>query len=247
VDESAVTTPATLLDCKLSQMGGLAQQQLAWAIDVFASHDSSLAEKATASGTTIKILERELEEQAISIIANRRPNPDELRHIMTVLKIAGDLERISDLGKNIARRALAAVAQDHLKPLMSSMRLMGELVQAQLRDVLNGLAERDVQKALAVWRKDQDVDAMHNSIFRELFTYMMEDVRNIGICVDLLLGAKSIERIGDHATNIAEQIHYAVRGAPLAADRPKRDETSSILVLPGSLVENVSRYTRILP
>ena len=166
------------------------------------------------------------------MIANRRPNPDDLRQIMTVLKIAGDLERIGDLGKNIARRASSAINQDHLKPLTSRMRFMTEMVQAQLKDVLDGLAQRDVQKALAVWRKDQDVDAMHNSIFRELFTYMMEDPRNIGSCINLLLDAKNIERIGDHATNIAEQIYFAVCGVSIAADRPKRDDTSSILVFP---------------
>ena len=115
---------------------------------------------------------------------------------------------------------------------MGRMRFMAEMVQTQLNDVLVGLAQRDVQKALAVWRKDEDVDAMHNSIFRELFTYMMEDPLNIGSCINLLLGAKNIERIGDHATNIAEQIYFAVFGAPIAADRPKRDITSSILVFP---------------
>jgi len=230
----SIVTPATLLDWKIAQMGSLAEQQLAWALVALARCDADLADKATANATTIKDLGRELQEELTLMIANRRPNPDDLRQIMTVLKIAGDLERISELGKNIARRALAAINQDHLKPLTSRMRFMTEMVQAQLKDVLDGLAQRDVQKALAVWRKDQDVDAMHNSIFRELFTYMMEDPRNIGSCINLLLGAKNIERIGDHATNIAEQIYFSVRGVPIAADRPKRDDTSSILVFPES-------------
>jgi phosphate transport system protein len=221
--------PATLLDWKIAQMGSLAEQQLAWAINALSRRDPDLADIATANATTIKNLSLELQEELTLIIANRRPNAGDLRQIMSLLKIAGDLERIGDLGKNIVRRALAAMGQDHLMPLIGRMRFMAEMVQTQLNDVLVGLAQRDVQKALAVWRKDEDVDAMHNSIFRELFTYMMEDPLNIG---SLLLGAKNIERIGDHATNIAEQIYFAVCGAPIGTDRPKRDNTSSILVFP---------------
>ena len=224
--------PATLLDWKIAQMGSLAEQQLAWAINALSRRDPDLANIATANATAIKNLSLELQEELTLIIANRRPNAGDLRQIMSLLKIAGDLERIGDLGKNIVRRALAAIGQDQLVPLMGRMRFMAEMVQTQLNDVLVGLAQRDVQKALAVWRKDEDVDAMHNSIFRELFTYMMEDPLNIGSCINLLLGAKNIERIGDHATNIAEQIYFAVCGAPIGADRPKRDITSSILVFP---------------
>ena len=224
--------PATLLDWKIAQMGSLAEQQLAWAINALSRRDPDLADIATANATTIKNLSLELQEELTLIIANRRPNAGDLRQIMSLLKIAGDLERIGDLGKNIVRRALAAMGQDHLMPLIGRMRFMAEMVQTQLKDVLVGLAQRDVQKALAVWRKDEDVDAMHNSIFRELFTYMMEHPLNIGSCINLLLGAKNIERIGDHATNIAEQIYFAVCGAPIGADRPKRDNTSSILVFP---------------
>jgi phosphate transport system protein len=225
-------TPATLLDWKIAQMGSLAEQELGWAVDALARPNAELGEQATASHTTIKRLGQELQDEVTVMIANRRSNADDLRQLVTVLKIAGDLERIGDLGRDVVRRALAVVDQDHFKSLMSSLRLMIEMAQAQLKDVLDGLVRHDVEKALAVWRKDQDIDAMHNSIFRELFTYMMEDPRNISICINLLLGAKSVERIGDHATNIAEQIYFAERGVPVTTDRPKRDDTSSILVLP---------------
>jgi phosphate transport system protein len=216
-------------------MGSLAEQELGWAIDALVRHDADLGEQAAASYMTIKRLGRELQDEVTVMIANRRPNADDLRQLMTVLKIAGDLERIADLGRGFVWRALAVVDQDHLKSLMTSLRFMIETAQAQLKDVLDGLARHDVEKALAVWRKDQDIDAMHNSIFRELFTYMMEDPRNIGIYINLLLAAKSVERIGDHATNIAEQIYFAERGVPVTTDRPKRDDTSSILVLPPNL------------
>jgi phosphate transport system protein len=151
---------------------------------------------------------------------------------MTVLKIAGDLERIGDLAKNIAKRALAVAGESHPKPLMTGMRHMTEMVQSQLKDVLDALAARDADKALKVWRGDQQVDAMYNSLFRELLTYMMEDPRNIGLCTHFLFGAKNIERIGDHTTNIAENVYYLVHGEPIADDRPKGDRTSSTLIAP---------------
>jgi phosphate transport system protein len=152
---------------------------------------------------------------------------------MTVLKIAGDLERIGDLAKNIAKRALAVAGESWPKPLMTGMRHMTEMVQTQLKDVLDALASLDPEKAMKVWRSDQQVDAMYNSLFRELLTYMMEDPRNIGLCTHFLFGAKNIERIGDHTTNIAENVYYLVHGVPIADDRPKGDRTSSTLITPG--------------
>ena len=146
------------------------------------------------------------------MIARRQPMANDLRHIMTVLKIAGDLERIGDLAKNIAKRALAVSGENHPKPLMTGLKHMTELALRQLKDVLDAYAERDADKALAVWRHDERIDAMYNSLFRELLTYMMEDPRNIGLCTHLLFGAKNIERIGDHTTNIAENVYYLVHG-----------------------------------
>src|SRR5262245_16105420 len=164
------------------------------------------------------------------MIARRQPMAIDLRHIMTVLKIAGDLERTGDLAKNIAKRALAVSGENHPKPLMTGLKHMVELALSQLKDVLDAYAERDSDKAMAVWRRDERIDAMYNSLFRELLTYMMEDPRHIGVCTHLLFAAKNIERIGDHTTNIAENIHYLVHGAAPGDDRPKSDDTASTLI-----------------
>ncbi|MFN0218507.1 MAG: phosphate signaling complex protein PhoU [Hyphomicrobium sp.] len=224
-----------LLDRRIAQMGGCSEKLLIQAIDALERRDPNLAEIAVASDATIDNLERELQEQVITMIAKRQPIANDLRHIMTVLKIAGDLERIGDLAKNIAKRALAIAAETYPKPLMSGMRHMTEMVQTQLKDVLDSLAERDIDKALKVWRSDAQVDAMYNSLFRELLTYMMEDPRNIGLCTHFLFGAKNIERIGDHTTNIAENVHYLVLGVPIADDRPKGDKTATTLITQSSL------------
>ena len=219
-----------LLDKKVAQMGGLGEHLLARAFDALERRDPKLAENTVASDRAVDQLERELQEQTILMIARRQPMANDLRHIMTVLKIAGDLERIGDLAKNIAKRALAVSGESHPKPLMTGLKHMVELALKQLKDVLDAYAERDADKALSVWRQDERIDAMYNSIFRELLTYMMEDPRNIGLCTHLLFGAKNIERVGDHTTNIAENVFYLVHGTTLTDDRPKGDDTSSTLI-----------------
>ncbi len=221
-----------LLDRRIAQMGGYAERLLVQAMNALERRDPKLAENAVASDEMIDKLERDLQEQVIAMIAKRQPLANDLRHIMTVLKIAGDLERIGDLAKNIAKRALAVANESWPKPLMTGMRHMTEMVQTQLKDVLDALASLDPEKAMNVWRSDQQVDAMYNSLFRELLTYMMEDPRNIGLCTHFLFGAKNIERIGDHTTNIAENVYYLVHGVPIADDRPKGDKTSSTLITP---------------
>lgn len=218
-----------VLDKKIAQMGGLAERLLAQGFDALSRRDPQLAETAVSSDRSIDTLEREVQEQAILLIARRQPVATDLRHIMTVLKIAGDLERVGDLAKNIAKRALAISGENHPKSLMSGLKHMTELALSQLKDVLDAYMARDAEKALGVWRDDEKIDAMYNSLFRELLTYMMEDPRNIGLCTHLLFGAKNIERIGDHTTNIAENIYYLVHGRALADDRPKSDDTSSVL------------------
>jgi phosphate transport system protein len=218
------------LDKKIAQMGGLVERLLAQGFDALEKRDPALAEAAATSDRAIDALERDIQEGTILMIARRQPMADDLRHVMTVLKIAGDLERIGDLGKNIAKRALAVSGENHPKPLMTGLRHMVELALSQLKDVLDAYAERNADKADAVWRHDERIDAMYNSLFRELLTYMMEDPRNIGLCTHLLFAAKNIERIGDHSTNIAENVHYLVHGVTLADDRPKSDDTSSMLI-----------------
>ncbi len=220
----------TALDHRIAKMGGLAENLLGQSVESLERRDPSQAQNVINRDAQIDELERQVEEQAIGMIARRQPMALDLRQIMSSLKIASDLERIGDLSKNIAKRSLAIAGENHPKPIISGFRHMSELALTQLKDVLDAFSERDAQKARNVWERDRDVDAMYNSIFRELLTYMMEDPRNIGICTHLLFGAKNLERIGDHATNIAETVHYMVEGETIPEERPKLDNTSSTVV-----------------
>jgi phosphate transport system protein len=219
-----------LLDNKIAQMGGMAEHVLGLAFDALERRDPVLAERVVDLDRRIDALERDIEAQVIAMIAERRPQHDELRLIMAALRIAADLERVGDLGKNIAKRALAIAHETHPKPLMTGLRHIVEMALRQLKDVLDAYATRDAERAISVWHADRQLDNLYNSIFRELLTYMMEDPRNIGLSTHLLFGAKNIERVGDHTTNIAETIHFLVTGENLYDDRPKGDQTSFTLI-----------------
>jgi phosphate transport system protein len=219
-----------LLDKRIAQMGGLAEKLLGQGFDALERRDPQLADSVVQADKAIDRLQKDIEEQVVSMIARRQPMADDLRHVMAALRITGDLERIGDLAKNIAKRALAIAQESYPKPLMSGLRHMAEQALRQLKEVLDSYAERNSELALNVWRADEQIDAMYNSVFRELLTYMMEDPRNIGICTHLLFGAKNLERIGDHTTNVAETVYYLVHGISIADDRPKGDKTSSTLI-----------------
>ena len=214
------------LNTKIAKMGGLAERVVGQSIDALDRRDPDLAETTIKEDEAIDALEREMEEQAIIMIARRQPMAYDLRQVMAALRISTDLERIGDLGKNIGKRALAVVGEQQPKKLMLGLKHMGELALEQLKEVLDAFIERDADRALRVWYKDEEIDAMYNSLFRELLTYMMEDPRNIGLCTHLLFGAKNIERIGDHATNIAETVYFLVHGTAITDQRPKGDNTS---------------------
>lgn len=214
------------LGSRISQMGGLAENQLSQAIKALENNDFELAQLAIKSDKEIDRLELAIEEEAILIIAKRQPMALDLRRIIVTIRICADLERIGDLAKNIAKRVIAIDGKTP-KSLITGFHAMSDMAQQLLKDVLDAFALEDVDKALAVWKKDEDLDALYNSIFRELLTYMMEDPRNISFCTHLLFGAKNIERIGDHATNIAENIYYMVNGELLTDERPKSDITST--------------------
>jgi phosphate transport system protein len=218
------------LDRSIGQMGGLAEQLLGQSFEALEQRNPQLAESAAASDLLIDDLQRQLEEQVVVMIARRQPMASDLRQILAVLKVAGDLERIGDLAKNIAKRASTIAALNHPKPLILGLKHMHELAAHGLKEALDAYAARDDRKAIEIWNDDQRIDALYNSLFRELLTYMMEDPRNIGICTHLLFAAKNIERIGDHTTNIAETVHFLARGTPLTDDRPKTDVTSSTLI-----------------
>ena len=220
----------SLLDKRIAQMGGLAEQNLARAFDALERRDPRLASQAIEADRTIDTIEQEVESQVITMIARRQPMANDLRHVMAALKITSDLERIGDLAKNIAKRALATAEEQHPKTVITGLRHMVDLALRQLKIVLDSYAERNSEAALGVWRSDEEIDAMYNSLFRELLTYMMEDPRNIGIATHLLFGAKNVERVGDHTTNIAETVHFLVTGRTVTDDRPKGDDTSTTLI-----------------
>lgn len=227
---SAYDFELSKLDQMVAQMGGLAERLVAQSFESLEARDPDLAADAVARDSSIDALEQQIQDQVVLMIARRQPLAGDLRHIMTVLKIAGDLERIGDLAKNIAKRGSAIAGETHPKPLINGLENMADLAMRQLKDVLDALSKRDANAARQVWLRDERLDALYNSVFRELLTYMMEDPRNIGLCTHLLFGAKNIERIGDHTTNIAENVFYLVEGASMTEERPKGDETSTIIL-----------------
>src|SRR4029079_7540622 len=214
------------LKTMLAQMGGLAEDQLAKAIEALARRDTLMADHVIAQDEKVDALELSIEEKAILTIARRQPMARDLREIMVAIRISSDLERIGDLAKNLAKR-VHAISEQLPRKLSSGLTRMGRLSLEQLKNVLDAYASMSEAKALEVWRGDEEADALYNSIFRELLTYMMEDPRMIGLCTHLLFGAKNFERIGDHATNIAENVYYLVHGKPIREERPKRDTTST--------------------
>jgi phosphate transport system protein len=213
------------------EMGGLAESQLASAIDAVVQRDSDLAARVVEGDTAVDQLERDLDNLAIRLLALRQPMARDLREIVVALKIASDLERICDYAANVAKRSIALSQAPPIQPVYALPR-MGRLALLLVKDVIDAYVERDPDKALAVWNRDEELDEMYASIFREFLTYMMEDPRNIGACTHLLFMAKNIERIGDHATNIAENLYYLVHGTPLTQARPKGDNSSIQIVAP---------------
>jgi phosphate transport system protein len=214
------------LSRKVAEMGGLAEKQIADAVEALARRDTALAQRVMATDPQIDALQREIEEKAILTIARRQPMAVDLREIVGALRVSNDLERIGDLAKNIGKRVVALNGEFRPHQVIRGVEHMTDLVLGQLKQVLDAYARRDVAMAIEVWRGDEEIDAVNNSLFRELLTYMMEDPRNITFCTHLLFCAKNIERMGDHATNIAETVHYIVEGRTLADERPKGDTTS---------------------
>lgn len=221
------------LTTSVAQVGGLAEVQLADAIEAISRRDTAKAESVIASDRRIDQLQYQIEDQSLKLLALRQPMAGDLRETLAALKMASELERIGDLAKNIAKRAIVLNREPPIRLTMSLAR-MGRQVEAQLKQVLDAYARRDAQSAKAVWQQDGEIDEIYNSLFRELLTYMMEDPRTIGLCTHLLFVAKNIERCGDHCTNVAETVYYMVNGEHLAADRPKADITSETSVPYGS-------------
>lgn len=213
------------LASSVAQMGGMAEAQLADAIDAIARRDTGRAEAVVGGDRKVDEIQQAIEEQAIKVLATRQPVAQDLRETLAAIKIAGELERIGDLAKNIAKRAIVLNREQPIR-LAQSLARMGSQSLSQLKLVLDAYSDRDADSAELVWKQDGEIDEMYNSLFRELLTYMMEDPRTIGLCTHFLFIAKNIERAGDHCTNIAEVVFNMVSGGHLALDRPKGDITA---------------------
>jgi len=214
------------LSSRLAEMGGIAERLVAESVDALVKRDIALAQRVIAADAAVDALQREIEEKAILTIARRQPMAVDLREVVSALRLANDIERVGDLAKNTAKRVVALDGEYHAQKQLRGVKHMADMVIERLKQVLDAYGARDAERAMDVWRRDGEVDSMYTSLFRELLTYMMEDPRHITLCIHLLFAAKNIERIGDHATNIAETIYYLVVGEVLTDERPKVDTTS---------------------
>jgi phosphate transport system protein len=219
------------LNNAINQMGGLAESQLSSAIEAVVKRDSDLAASVVQGDAQVDQLEQEVDGLVVRLLALRQPMARDLREILSALRIAADLERICDYAANVAKRSIALNQAPPVRPVYALPR-MARLAETLTKDVLDAYVERDAERALVVWARDEELDEMYSGLFRELLTYMMEDPRNITACTHLLFMAKNIERIGDHATNIAETVYFLVHGKPLTQARPKGDRSSLAVVQP---------------
>ena len=206
---------------RIAEMGGIAEKMLAEAMDALAAFDVALAQRVVLTDLRLDALQREIEESAILTIAKRQPLAVDLRECIAAIRISGDLERVGDLAKNIAKRTVKIVGEARVPRAIIGLKSMHDVAALQLKDALDAYAQRDVERARAVWCNDVELDALEDSVFRDLLTFMMEDPRNISFCTHLLFCSKNLERIGDHTTNISETVVYLVTGESMPTERPK--------------------------
>lgn len=218
-----------LLDETL-RMGEMAAAQLEAALDVVRRRDDKAAQRIIGNDEAIDALEHEISHDVMKL-ALRGPMARDLREILATIRIASDIERIGDYAANVAKRSIALSQAPQVKPVTAIPR-MGKLAQEIIKDTLDAYTERDLDKALAAWERDEELDDLYTSLFRETLTYMMEDPRNITPCTHLVFIAKNIERIGDHATNVAETVHFLITGRAIREARPKGDRSSFAVVEP---------------
>lgn len=211
------------------EMGGLAEAQLANAIRALTDRDTSLAEETISADAVVDKMEQDIDGMAIRMLALRNPVANDLRLVISALKISSLLERVADYAANLAKRVIALNMVPVIRPV-SALPRMGDLVRHMIDDVLTAFAKQDVDLAFDVWRRDKEVDQLYDSMFRELLTYMMEDPRSITSCTHLIFMSKNVERIGDHMTNIAEIIIYQITGQAPIEKRPKGENTSLTMI-----------------
>lgn len=217
---------------QLSEMGGMVERQVALAARALAEQDGSLAAEAMEMDPAVDALEREVEGFVVKLLALRQPLAGDLRQVVAALKLASDLERIGDYAANVAKRAIV-LSQFTLPFKLTGIGNLAREVQENLKLAIDAIGAMDPERALRVWHADHAVDDIYTAIFRELITYMMEDPRSITPCAHLLFMAKNLERIGDHATNIAETVHFAATGTALPGNRPKGESSAYTVITPG--------------
>jgi phosphate transport system protein len=227
---SAYDEELRFLATGIASMGGHAERMVEQSVQALVNADHALARKVIGDDAVLDQGQREVDDKAILIIAKRQPMAQDLREIIGSIRISADLERVGDLAKNIAKRTVAVTESRQPVRLFRGIEALSTLALTQLKDVLDGYASRSVERIAFVRDRDEQIDAMYTSLFRELLTYMMEDPRNITACTHLLFCAKNIERIGDHATNIAESVYFIVTGLQMPVERPKEDDSHKIVL-----------------
>lgn len=215
----------------MAEMGGLVENQVALATEAVTTGDAELASQAVLQDAAVDAMQVRTEQLVITMLALRQPMGGDLREIIAAMKITAAMERIGDYAKNVAKRSIV-LSQFRLPFPLTGLAAMARLVQENLKLVIDAIGESDAEKALKAWKADEAIDDLYNSIFRELITYMMEDARSITPCTHLLFIAKNLERIGDHATNIAETTYYAVTGEQLMEQRPKGESAYAVVRSP---------------
>ena len=208
------------LSQSILRMGGIAENMLTEVMDALVYMDMSRAKDVVARDLSLDSLQRHVEEFAVLTIARRQPMAIDLREIVAAFRISADLERVGDLAKNIGKRA-QLLDDVRIARATAGLKHMSDIALLQLKNVLSAYANRDLAMARAVWDRDAELDDLESSVFRDLLTYMMEDPRNITFCTHMLFCSKNIERVGDHATNIAETVHYLITGESLPTERRK--------------------------
>jgi phosphate transport system protein len=211
---------------EIQRMGEIALAQLDAAIDAVMERDSETAMKVVQGDGSIDALEHEVSHDVVRLLALRQPMARDLREILAALRIAADIERIGDYAANVAKRSII-LNQSAPVQLTYVLPRLARIAEGLVRDVLGAYRDNDADRALAAWARDEELDEQHTGLFRELLTYMMEDPRNITPCTHLLFMAKNLERIGDHATNIAENVYFLVHGEQIAQIRRKGDTTAT--------------------
>lgn len=213
---------------KIAEMGGKVENMFENSVRALVQSDTQLATKVIVDDRSVDALDEEINDKAILIIAQRQPMAQDLREVFASLRISADLERIGDMAKSISKRVSAVAERSQGVRVERGLEHLSELASAQLKEVLDAYGTKSVERIELIRDRDEDIDAMYTSLFRELLTYMMEDPRNISSCTHMLFCAKNVERIGDHATNIAEAVHYMVTGEKLDRDRPRDDKTHKL-------------------